>query len=327
MTMPKTTGFLISLCAAGAAYVALAQPPQKQLTARELFYSAAAAKPSVPRPQSQSQPQVATAQPTPTQTQTKTATRVPPTQTATATPPPPKQQQASNPRPATTPSVSSAPIINVADQNPSSTAPAPVSGPALGLKYTIVKRNGNDWAEVPASTVFRAGDRIQLKVEANVPGYLYIISQGSSGTWKPMFPSPEVEDGNNRVDGWRSYNMPPKSNIVFDEQTGTEKLFVVLSREPEPDLEKMIYSLQGGKSQPVATPETPAPPRQMVQYAKLNIDDSVVGRLRQTYSRDLIIEKVDPNTPGERKETAVYVVNPTGSTSSRVVADLSLVHK
>jgi hypothetical protein len=45
------------------------------------------------------------------------------------------------------------------------------------------------------------------------------------------------------------------------------------------------------------------------------------------HSRDLKIEKVDEQTPGEKKETAVYVVNPSGSADSRVVADLLLVHR
>ena len=58
-----------------------------------------------------------------------------------------------------------------------------------------------------------------------------------------------------------------------------------------------------------------------------NISNSAVDRMRNAYGRDLIIEKVDPNTPGDKKETAVYVVNPTGSADSRVVADLHLVHQ
>lgn len=314
MHAPKATGLLITACAAGAALVGFAQQAPKQLTARELFYSAAVTKPSVPRPQAGPQKSA----PTPVRV-------TPPPSNTTSTPStPPKSAQ-----PMATPASStSAPIINASDRV--QTAAAPEAGPALGLRYTVLKRSAGEMREVPVNSVFVAGDKIQLKVEANVPGYLYIIAQGSSGTWKPMFPSAEVEDGNNRVDGWRSYTMPPRSVMTFDEQKGTERIFIVLSREPEPDLEKMIYSLQGGGSapQPAAAPETaPTPQRQLVQYASANIEDSMVGRLRQTYSRDLIIEKVDPNTPGDRKETAVYVVNPTGSTSSRVVADLSLVHQ
>ena len=206
------------------------------------------------------------------------------------------------------------------------TAPAPTEGPALGLRYTILKRSGGEMVEVATDTVFHAEDRIQFAVETNGPGYLYIISQGSSGTWKPMFPSAEVESGSNRVEGFRSYTMPPKSRLVFDEQPGTEKIFIVFSRQPEQSLEETIYSLQAPKTQPAATPApntAPAPKKLTIA----SIDDGMVGRLRESYTRDLIVEKVDESTPGDRKEKAVYVVNPTGSRDSRVVADLHLVHQ
>jgi hypothetical protein len=57
-----------------------------------------------------------------------------------------------------------------------------------------------------------------------------------------------------------------------------------------------------------------------------------LGRLRNASSRDLVVEAVNPNTPsgpaaGEKKETAVYVVNRTGSENSRLVAELHLVHR
>jgi hypothetical protein len=313
--MSNRSGLLFSLCAASAAFVAIAQQAPKQFTARELFYSAAVvSQPKAPRPQA---------------TNITPAPRTPPKQTATApsTPPTPRPQTA-DPKPprSTPPAPGKSDVILAADQRPS-TAPAPASGPALGLKYTLLKKVDEKMVEVPTSTVFHAGDRIQLSVETNIPGYLYIISQGSSGTWKPMFPSPEVADGNNRVEGWRPYTMPPATRMVFDEQKGSEKIFIVFSREPEEDLEKMIYSLQGGKTQPASTPDAPPQPKQIMQYARLNIDDGTVGRLRNVYSRDLIIERVDQKTPGERKETAVYVVNPSGGASSRVVADLNLVHE
>ena len=206
------------------------------------------------------------------------------------------------------------------------TDPAP-QGIPLGLKYTILRKTGDNMIEVPADTVFRAGDRIQVSVQTNLPGYLYIVSQGSSGTWKPMFPSPEVDDGNNRVEAFRTYLLPPQSRMLFDEQTGTEKLFVVLSREPEPSLEKMIYSLQ--EVAPVKAPkkEESAKAGTLLVIANPRIDDATVGILRTAYARDLVIEKVDERTPGERKETAIYVVNPTGNPDSRVVADLPLVHQ
>jgi hypothetical protein len=200
---------------------------------------------------------------------------------------------------------------------------APASGQPLGLKYTLLKSGGGSPQQIPTTTTFHAGDKIRFSVQANSPGYLYIISQGSSGTWKPMFPSREIAGGSNRIEALQTYTMPPRSNLVFDEQSGTERIFIVLSREPEPDLEKLIYSLQG-KPQTAGTAEAPKDPVLIVASA---IDDSMVGRLRTTYSRDLVVEPVTDDTPGDRRETATYVVNPTGSAESRVVADISLVHQ
>jgi hypothetical protein len=293
--MPLTRRFLLSFCTAGLIF---AQPaPQKQLTARELFYAAA--------------PAPAAAKPVATH---------PPARRSTATPAKPVEIARADSRP---------PAPRAPDQPAPTTAPMPPSGaPPLGLRYTVLKLAAdNTPTEVPTDTVFHAGDRIRFAVETNAAGYLYIVNQGSSGNWKPMFPSAEIEDGNNRIEGWRPYTMPPKSRLAFDSTVGTENLFIVFSLQPENDLENMIYSLQGKKkSSAAATPEAPVQSSKELIVAS-NISNTDVDRLRAVYARDLIIEKVDPNTPGDKKETAVYVVNPTGSADSRVVADLHLVHQ
>jgi hypothetical protein len=343
--MPNTSTFLTPLCVAAAlaaAFIATAQDAPKQFTARELFYSAGdepAAKP-IARPPQKAATATATAavpakRPPATQvasTSPKPATTAPdpparPSTAVTAT----RTQTASAASTSTTPDGS--PIIRASDVRPS-TAPAPTNGPALGLKITILKRSGNEDVEVAPDTEFHAGDKIRFNVQTNGAGYLYIVSQGSSGTWKPIFPSPEIANGDNRVDGWRAYAMPPNSRMVFDEQTGTEKLFIVFSRDPEPEFESMIYSLPGAKgkpampARPVSEPAAaPQPRKEMLVVASLSFPDSAVDRMRKTYSRDLIIEKVDENTPGEKKEKAVYVVNPSGSSDTRVVADLQLKHQ
>jgi hypothetical protein len=224
-------------------------------------------------------------------------------------------------------------LIKASANQAPSTAPAPVTGTPLGLKYTILRKTGDEMLEVPPDTVFHNGDRIQLSVQTNGPGYLYVVTQGSSGTWSPIFPSPEVADGNNYVSGWNASILPPGSRMLLDEPVGEEKLFVVFSRTPEDSLEKMIYSLQGKKVKPASTQQDARPePKQMVQIAMANVDDGTVGQLRDTYTRDLIIEKVDDKTPADKssaakKENATYVVNPSGSTDSRVVADIRLEHR
>jgi hypothetical protein len=319
----------VVLCLAVSVFTAAAQDASKpQYTARELFYSAAsepaqpakpAAKAAAPAPAPK--PAVAAKKPPVQQQQ--------PVQSAAVTTPPPSQPapQATSSEPETR--IGGAMVIKAAMV----TAPAPETGTPLGLKYTVLKKVGDEMVEVPPDTVFHAGDRIQLSVQTNGPGYLYVINKGTSGTWSPMFPSPELANGDNHVDGWSASVLPPKSRWVFDEQTGTEHIFVVFSRTPEDGLENMIYSLQGGaKAQPAADKAVEKPKKQYTLSASADIPDSAVGHLRDTYTRDLIIETVDEKTPedkssAKKKENAVYVVNPSGSADSRVVAEIKLVHQ
>lgn len=305
--MLKFKGLLLTtLAISGIAPALVAQETQKkELTARELFYTAVAAP---AKPAAAAKPAPKPAAPPP---QTARVERKKPVAPTTPTAP-------------LTPSAApdGTPVVLAAARH---TAPPPAQGSPLGLRYTITKLVDGKMLEVPPDTEFKAGDRIRITVVPNASGYLYIVNQGSSGTWKPLFPSADIEDGNNRVEGFRDYVMPPKSRMVFDEQAGTERLFVILSREPEKDLESMIYSLQGPKAQPAAEPSAPPQPAKTMVAAV--IPNETVGRMRQVYARDLVIEKVDDSTPGDRREQAVYVVNPSGSADSRVVADISLVHK
>lgn len=179
---------------------------------------------------------------------------------------------------------------------------------------------------VAPNAVFHSGDKIQFSVETNGPGYLYIVGQGSSGTWTPMFPSPEIEGGNNHVEGFHSYTFPNPQHFIFDTQAGDEKVFIIFSRDAKPDFQQLVYSLQGGKTAPVSTPR---PAEQGAPVLRASIDDSAVGRLHQTYARDLVIERVGDtgSAPADNNEKAVYVVNATGSADSAVVADIHLVHR
>ena len=170
----------------GAFSVALVLPaqdaPKKNLTARELFYAAVQAPTAAPA------------------ADTAKATMKPGARPPKPAAKPVEVARADTRTPASPGIIKSAAATSKGDSG--------AAGPALGLRYTILKVAGTGTVEVAPDTVFHAGDRIQLRVEANNPGYLYIVSQGSSGTWKPIFPSPEVENGNNRVESLRAYTLP-----------------------------------------------------------------------------------------------------------------------
>jgi hypothetical protein len=323
--MSITAGFLIPLCAAAAIVsVATAQKgtnQPEQLSARDMFY----------HPVRVASASGGTPQKTLPADKGKSGAKRAPVEVATARDKPAGQTPTSTPQTQTPPQTlpESGRIIQAAVRKP-----APTEGPALGLRYTIVKKGKED-AEVATDAIFHNADQVQVRIETNQPAYLYIITQGSSGTWKVQVPSDDAP-GSNRVEAMRPYYFPPRDRdgndqaFTFHDPKGTEKLFVIASREPVPDIQDQIYGLQGGKPKPAAQPEA-APLRQAaIIEARLNIPDNKIEQMRSLYSRDLIIERVNPDTTGdkvEKKEFAMYVVNPTGSPNSRLVADISLVHQ
>jgi len=230
----------------------------------------------------------------------------------------------------TVPGKSSAGRVASDNGAPGQTIPASYSTETavpLGLRYSILKRTDAGSVEVDSDAVFRSGDRIRLRVDVNTAGYLYIINRGSSGNWNPLFPSPKIANGDNRVQKGTQYEIPPGYVFTFDDQPGTERLFIVFSRRPVADLEGLIYSLT---DQP--KPKTDAAPEDnRILLAQATIQDGMIDRLRTVYARDLIIEKVDETTPqppaAPAKEKAVYVVNPSRSAESRLVADVTLIHQ
>lgn len=301
--------------------IAWTQTP-KGLTARELFYapppSAAKSQPAKPQ----------------------TSKPAPPPKTAAA-----KKSAPSRPSPAPARDQEPAPVTLASDTSaPALSGDAHLvnasnvsSGVPLGLRYSILKYAGDDdFLEVDPDLVFRSGDKIRLRIQVNDTGYLYVVTQGSSGNWRVLFPSAEFDSGSNRVVRGRSYDIPGRTRFVFDEQPGTEKLFLVLSRQPENDLDKLIYHLDTGSAPPpaapAAEPKKAAPIKTMMAMNSVSIDDGLVNRMRgQMLARDLVFEKVADDKPaaktGHEPERAVYVVNPDRSNDSRLVVDVSLKHR
>jgi Domain of unknown function (DUF4384) len=263
------------------------------LHARELFYT--------PVPEI-SQPQTATAK-VPGKAADKAPDKVADNSKKSA----PKRTPAADP--------SARPLVTVG------VAPAP-----LGLRYSVLKRDdAGKFHEVNPDANFHSGDRIRVQVESNTSGYLYVVSQGSSGAWKLLFPSEDVAGGSNLIQKGDTRVLPSAGDTGwwrFSEQAGVEKLFVVLTRQPESDLDKLIYSMGGAQG---TLEHNVGASRTLLTQA--SVSDDVIARLRQQVSaRDLVFEKVDADNGGGQGEKAAYVVNPSAAPDSRLVVDVVLKH-
>lgn len=199
-------------------------------------------------------------------------------------------------------------------------APAPTY---VGLRYSVMQvGDGGRLYEVDPDRVFRAGDRIKVKITPNTSGYLYIVHQGSSGNWDVLFPSARTRQGNNAVGRMETVMIPDgdEYDFAFDNKPGSERLFVVLSTVPEADLDALIYSIRGGSASKGE--------RVMLASNSVTIPASGIDRFRTgLVARDLRVER-RPQVSAAQREEAVYVVNAsqTGD-NKRVVAEIVLKHQ
>ena len=181
---------------------------------------------------------------------------------------------------------------------------------AAGLRYRLLSQlaSGQE-AEVVPATSFKSGDKVRFAFESNVDGYLYVIEEGSSGQWRVLFPNPQINGGTNLIRRGQSYPVPSSAWFVFDEQPGTERLFVLLSKEPMRELQGLNQTI--------------------TQYA--SVEPSVVQRLsREMKSRDWVFQS-DAAPQGESggdgaAVPAVYIVN-RDTLAKEVATTIELVHK
>ncbi len=101
-----------------------------------------------------------------------------------------------------------------------------------GVQYYIELERGGVNRRTTNKEKFQNGDRIRFHLKSNIDGYAYILlSSGSRGEQSVLFPDPQSGD-NNQVKHGKDYTLPETGFLTFDENPGTEKVTLVLSRTP-----------------------------------------------------------------------------------------------
>jgi hypothetical protein len=181
-----------------------------------------------------------------------------------------------------------------------------------GLIYRILQRTngGTSVASVdPRDTVFRTGrDQFQFAFRSNIDGYLYVAQKSDQGDWDVVFPEPGVNGGSNRVQKNQDYIAPnPGEWFQLDPPSGTERVFVFLSRTPVPAFNEL--------NRPVTS---------QASLAQAEID-----KLTSTITmRKLVIAKADVPSAGTStgQGVGVYVVN-ADAFANAVMVTFEMTHK
>jgi hypothetical protein len=189
-------------------------------------------------------------------------------------------------------------------------------GASFGLRYSLLKIQGIESVEVSRNTEFSSDDRIRLRVRANADSYLYVVSEGTSGNWSVLFPKMKPQPQPNKITAGAAYEFPSDSAFRFTGNPGTERMFILLTRKPEQNLDKLIYAVRTarpGDEQPDPAASQPV------------VSRTAMERL-QSSTRDLLMEDAEVSQ-STLKDFGVYVVNRSRAVDSQVVAEILLKHK
>ena len=176
---------------------------------------------------------------------------------------------------------------------------------ALGLRYRLWKVSGSEITDLdPDGAGLRPGDQLRLGLEINDTGYLYIVHRQPGGSWRRVFPDPEIERGNHFIHSGVTYPIPHEEGLTVQFAGGPERLLLVLSREPVKELQALV-----SPPQPENTVSAAPPPE---------LSEAALERVRKLLNpRDLVAEKA-------AEEKATYVVNRSGRPDSLIVHELRL---
>ena len=197
----------------------------------------------------------------------------------------------------------------------------------LGLRYNLllVDRASRKSVAVDRDRLFHRDECIQLEFAPNHAGYLYVFLQSSSGKWQSLFPSSAMADEGNGVRARETVRIPANYCFQVDPPSGTEHLFIVLSRNQE-DIDALDKAVRGkNKAQPApVAPQADSPTASIVAENRL---DAEVQRMRaELGSKDMSVQKIgEPDRPGEPVDS-VYIVNASNVTSDRLVSEILIRH-
>jgi serine/threonine protein kinase len=133
---------------------------------------------------------------------------------------------------------------------PSVTPPAPVPVPVeqRTLTYWITvqkfrnKKPYQDQFRVPGEMIFEADYQIRMNFRSPQSGHLYVLSEGPPASsaqtqFVALFPSSTANNGSSLLPAEQLVQIPEKTWFQFDQEQGTEKLWLVFSADAIPELE------------------------------------------------------------------------------------------
>jgi len=75
------------------------------------------------------------------------------------------------------------------------------------MELSLERQEGGVWRVVDPGLILAAGDRVRFRFHTNFDGYLYVMNQGTSGSYVTLFPRADTGE-QNRIEAAREYLVP-----------------------------------------------------------------------------------------------------------------------
>ena len=130
---------------------------------------------------------------------------------------------------------------------PKTVAPAPIER-TLTYWITVQKfKNGKPYQrafDISGEINFEAGYRIRLNVSSPQTGHLYVLNEGpakagAAPQYIAVFPKSTSNNGSEVLTANQSIKIPDPTWLKFDEEQGVEKVWLVFSEQPLPEMERI----------------------------------------------------------------------------------------
>lgn len=215
--------------------------------------------------------------------------------------------------------------------------PRKASAQRLGLGVTLFMRDSNGLSvRTDPTRTFHKGDHVRVLLETNADGYLYVFNTTDGGQPIMIYPDAELDEAGNYIQGHVPWEIPSSTAseerlrwFTFDQNTGAEKLYFVLTREPLPAVpiedDLITYCRENDKKCPWQ------PAADVWAQIKKELNEPVKVAKTESFGKSQTEPEQQAATRGiglNRDDPEPSLIMLTASTSKNIlVATMDLIHK
>jgi len=171
-------------------------------------------------------------------------------------------------------------------------APTPTPAPERALSYSLTvqkyqgdKKDGRPFTLADANQIFESKYHVKLNVITPQPGFFYVLNEGPpDGTGVPRYTMLYPASADKRSHALTSITAPEPADdwFEFDNKRGTEKLWLVWSENPVPEMEAVKGLANRQESQIKDTGQSHAVHDLLVKYGAAKPEKVTDEDLKQT---------------------------------------------